>query len=55
MTTGTVDGASHQFALKYQTYLQANGVTLELKPSTGSVQNLDRLNAGMPVGLFKVV
>ena len=27
MTTGAVDGAAHQFALKYQSYLNANGVT----------------------------
>lgn len=53
MTTGAVDGASHQFALKYQSYLRANGVTLELKPSTGALQNLDRLNAGMPVGFVQ--
>ena len=53
MTTGAVDGASHQFALKYQTYLKANRVTLELKPSTGSVQNLERLNAGTPIGFVQ--
>ena len=53
MTTGAVDGASHQFALKYQTYLKANRVTLELKPSSGSVQNLERLNAGTPIGFVQ--
>jgi TRAP-type uncharacterized transport system substrate-binding protein len=53
MTTGAVDGASHQFALKYQAYLQANRVTLQLKPSTGSVQNLERLNAGTPIGFVQ--
>lgn len=53
MTTGAVDGAAHQFALKYQAYLKANRVTLELKPSTGSVQNLDRLNAGIPIGFVQ--
>jgi TRAP-type uncharacterized transport system substrate-binding protein len=53
MTTGSVDGASHQFALKYQAYLKANGVKLELKPSSGSVENLERLNAGMPVGFVQ--
>jgi TRAP-type uncharacterized transport system substrate-binding protein len=53
MTTGAVDGASHQFALKYQNYLKANGVTLELKSSSGSVQNLDRLNSGTPVGFIQ--
>ena len=53
MTTGAVDGASHQFALKYQSYLKANGVTLNLQPSTGSVQNLERLNAAVPVGFVQ--
>lgn len=53
MTTGAVDGAAHQFALKYQSYLKAHGVTLDLKPSTGAVQNLERLNAGMPVGFVQ--
>ena len=53
MTTGAVDGASHQFALKYQAYLKANRVTLDLKPSTGSVQNLERLNSGIPIGFVQ--
>jgi TRAP transporter TAXI family solute receptor len=53
MTTGAVDGGYHQFALKYQSYLKANGVTLDLKPSTGSVQNLDRLNTGVAAGLVQ--
>ncbi len=53
MTTGAADGASHQFALKYQTYLKANGVDLLLKTSSGSVQNLDRLNAGTPIGFVQ--
>jgi TRAP-type uncharacterized transport system substrate-binding protein len=53
MTTGAVEGASHQFALKYQSYLKANGVTLDLQPSTGSVQNLERLNGDVPVGFVQ--
>jgi TRAP-type uncharacterized transport system substrate-binding protein len=53
MTTGSVDGASHQFALKYQAYLKTNGVTLDLKTSSGSVQNLERLNMGTPVGFVQ--
>ncbi len=53
MTTGAADAAAHQFALKYQSYLQANGVKLELKTSSGSVQNLERLNAGTPVGFVQ--
>jgi TRAP-type uncharacterized transport system substrate-binding protein len=53
MSTGAVDGASHQFALRYQAYLAANGVTLDLKPSTGAVQNLERLNAGVPIAFVQ--
>lgn len=53
MTTGAVDGASHQFAIKYQSYLKAHGVTLELQTSSGSVQNLERLNAGTPIGFVQ--
>lgn len=53
MTTGATDGAVHQFALKYQHYLKANGVQLDLLPSGGSVQNLERLNAGTPVGFVQ--
>ncbi len=53
MTTGAVDGAYHQFALKYQRYLAANGVTLNLQPSSGAVENLERLNAGTPAGLVQ--
>ncbi|MES2398602.1 MAG: TAXI family TRAP transporter solute-binding subunit [Pseudomonadota bacterium] len=53
MTTGAPDGAAHQFALRYQTYLQTNGVTLKLQPSSGAVQNLERLNAGTPIGFVQ--
>ena len=53
MTTGAVDGASHQFGLKYQEYLRSNGVRLDLHPSTGSVQNLERLNQDTPIGFVQ--
>jgi TRAP transporter TAXI family solute receptor len=53
MTTGAADGAYHQAALKYQEYLKDNGVKLELQTSGGSVQNLERLNAGTPVGFVQ--
>jgi TRAP transporter TAXI family solute receptor len=43
MTTGPADGAYHQFGEKYKIYLQANGITLNLQTSAGSVQNLERL------------
>ena len=53
MTTGSVDGASHQFALQYQALLKSNGVKLRLLPSTGSLQNLERLQASTPVGFVQ--
>jgi TRAP transporter TAXI family solute receptor len=53
MTTGATDGAYHQAALKYQQYLADNGVNLELATSDGSVQNLERLHAGTPVGFVQ--
>lgn len=53
MTTGAVDGAVHQFALRYQSYLKANGVNLQLLPSTGAVQNLERLKAGTAIGFMQ--
>jgi TRAP transporter TAXI family solute receptor len=43
MTTGAADGAYHHFGEKYQAYLKANGIKLELKTSAGSVENLERL------------
>ncbi|HPW83731.1 MAG TPA: TAXI family TRAP transporter solute-binding subunit [Rhodoferax sp.] len=46
MSTGALDGAYHQFGLKYQALLKTNGIALELKPSTGSIENLARLNTG---------
>lgn len=46
MSSGAADGAYHQFALRYQSILKTNGIALELQTSTGSVENLARLNAG---------
>lgn len=46
MTTGAADGAYHQFALRYQAILKENGISLVLLPSSGSVENLKRLNDG---------
>jgi TRAP-type uncharacterized transport system substrate-binding protein len=45
MGTGAADGAYHLFGLKYQAALKANGIALDLKTSTGSIENLARLNA----------
>jgi TRAP-type uncharacterized transport system substrate-binding protein len=54
MSTGTPDGAYHQFALRYQQLLKVQGVTLELRPSSGAVENLQRLNVGTAdVGLVQ--
>jgi TRAP-type uncharacterized transport system substrate-binding protein len=54
MSTGVADGAYHQFGLKYQAALKANGITLVLQPSTGSVENLQRLNnADVEVGFVQ--
>lgn len=46
MSTGAADGAYHQFGLKYQRILKANGINLVLQPSSGAVENLQRLNNG---------
>jgi len=56
MSTGAADGAYHRFALKYREILARDGVTLELKPSAGSVENLKRLkddDAGIDVGFVQ--
>jgi TRAP-type uncharacterized transport system substrate-binding protein len=42
-TTGAEDGAYHAYALRYQEILARNGVRLDLKPSAGSISNLERL------------
>lgn len=46
MSTGAADGAYHAFALRYQAHLATYGISLELKPSAGSVENLQRLKSG---------
>lgn len=46
MSTGAADGAYYQFGLKYQRILKANGINLVLQPSSGAVENLQRLNDG---------
>ena len=45
MTTGSAEGAYHGFAQKYREILARDGITLELKASGRSVDNLARLNA----------
>lgn len=43
MSTGPLDGAYHAFAQRYKTILAEYGVTLELRPSAGAVENVERL------------
>ena len=45
MSTGPEGGAYHLFARRYRDILARDGVTIELKPSQGSIENLERLNA----------
>jgi len=46
MTSGGESGAYYQFAKRYAAILARSGITLEVRPSEGSVQNLDRLKSG---------
>ena len=43
MSTGPLDGAYHAHALRYKAVLAEYGVKLELKPSAGGVENVERL------------
>ena len=56
MTTGSPDGAYHGFALRYQAILEQHGVKLVLRPSSGALENLERLkdpNSGVDVGFVQ--
>lgn len=44
MTTGSESGAYHVYAKQYQEILAKHGITLELRTSTGALENLQRLN-----------
>lgn len=44
ITTGGESGAYYQFAQRYATILARSGVTLEVRASAGSLENLERLN-----------
>lgn len=46
ISTGGESGAYYAFAKRYATILQKNGVTLEVKTSAGSLENLARLQKG---------
>ncbi|MES2946471.1 MAG: TAXI family TRAP transporter solute-binding subunit [Pseudomonadota bacterium] len=43
ITTGGIDGAYYRHAQRYQERFRQLGVTLEIQPSAGSQQNLERL------------
>ena len=45
ITTGSDSGAYYQFAQRYAAILARDGVTLEVKTSAGSLENLQRLQA----------
>ena len=46
MSTGVVDGAYHQWGQRYRELLRVNGITLDLRTSSGGIENLARLNDG---------
>lgn len=45
MTAGSAGGAYDAFAQRYRAILAKSGITLELRPSSGAVENYDRLRA----------
>ncbi|MGD2118728.1 MAG: TAXI family TRAP transporter solute-binding subunit [Chromatiales bacterium] len=45
-TTGETDGAYEKYALRYQTLLAKNGIELQILPSQGSLENINRLQLG---------
>jgi TRAP-type uncharacterized transport system substrate-binding protein len=56
MTTGAPDGAYHRYAQRYRALLAEQGVDLELRPSSGAQENLQRLRSGeggVEVGLVQ--
>ena len=46
MSTGPLDGAYHAYAERYKSHLAEYGITLELRPSAGAVENIERLKTG---------
>lgn len=46
MTTGSESGAYHGYAQRYRDILARHGITLELRTSSGSLENLQRLKDG---------
>ncbi len=52
MSTGIADGAYHHYGLRYRDILNANGIKLELRGSSGGIENLARLNDGTVAAAF---
>lgn len=46
LATGRPDGAYHQFGLRYQAELARHGIRVELRPTSGSLENLRLLADG---------
>ncbi len=46
ISTGSETGAYYAYAKRYAEHLVLNGITLEIKTSAGSVQNLERVQKG---------
>jgi TRAP transporter TAXI family solute receptor len=56
MTTGAEGGAYRAFAERYREILARDGIDLEVRPSSGSIENLRRLedkNSGVDVGFVQ--
>jgi len=46
ISTGSESGAYYQFAQRYASILARDGITLEVRSSAGSLQNIERLKSG---------
>ena len=46
IATGAADGAYHAFAERYRRLLAEDGITLEVIPTAGTLENLERLRRG---------
>jgi TRAP transporter TAXI family solute receptor len=56
MTSGSEGGAYESYAAQYRDILARDGITVELRPSAGSVDNLKRLkdgNSGVAIGFVQ--
>ena len=51
MSTGATDGAYHYFGQRYREKLAQDGIEVELRPSSGAVENLRRLKTDPDVDL----